>query len=168
MSDEPRTSTRRDPVEEAVRQWSARHPDASAFRGLTALIRTYGVVVRGVETILRPLGLNLSRFEVLLLLQFTREGRLPMTRLRDLLMIHGSSVTYLVDRLEEAGLVARRPDPADGRVSLVCITDEGHLVADRAAALLVEHDFGPIAALPEERRELLADLLGALRGDEPA
>src|SRR5262249_38915016 len=166
-SEERQASTRRDPVEEGGGQGSARHPDASAVRGLTALIRTYGVVVRGGETILAPLGLNLSGFGGLLLPRSTRDGRLPADRPRSLLMTHGSSVTYLVDRLEEAGLVARRPDPGDGRVSLVCITEEGRLAADRAVARLVEHDFGPLAVLPEERRELLADLLGELRGDEP-
>ena len=44
---------------------------------------------------------------MLLLLSFTREERLPVMRLRDLLLVHGSSATYLVDRLAEAGMVTR-------------------------------------------------------------
>jgi DNA-binding MarR family transcriptional regulator len=85
-------------------------------------------------------------------------------RLRDLLMVHGSSVTYLVDRLEEARLVERRPDPADGRVSLVCITDQGRETVNRASARLVEFQFGAIGDLGEQEREMLASLLDRLRG----
>jgi len=156
----------RDPVDEATRQWAERYADASGFRGLVSLIRTYGTVIRSVETQLRPFGLNLSRYEVLLLLSFTRAGRLPAMRLRDLLMVHGSSVTYLVDRLEEAGFVAREADPDDGRVALVCITDAGRAVVEKASNRLVEFEFGALGELSESERELLSELLANLRNGE--
>jgi len=164
MASDERVVQPRDPVDEATRHWGERYSDASGFRGLVSLIRSYGAVVRSVEAVLRPLGLNLSRYEVLLLLSFTRAGHLPTMRLRDLLMVHGSSVTYLVDRLEEARLIERRPDPDDGRVSLVCITDAGRETVSRASARLVEFQFGAIGDLGEDEREMLASLLGRLRG----
>jgi DNA-binding MarR family transcriptional regulator len=157
-----------DPVREAARQWGERYPDDSGFLGLVSLIRTYSVVVRSVEAVLRPLGLNLSRFEVLLLLSFTRAGRLPSMRLRDLLMVHGSSVTYLVDRLEEAGLIERLSDPGDGRVSLVSLTDEGRTLVDRAAQDLAAAGFGTFGELDEDKRDGLARLLADLRRASPA
>jgi len=166
MTQDDHTIRARDPVEEATRQWAERYPDASGFRGLTSLIRTYGAVIRSVETLLRPLGLNLSRYEVLLLLSFTRAGRLPSMRLRDLLMVHGSSVTYLVDRLEEAGFVSREADPEDGRVALVCLTDAGRAVVEEASNRLVEFEFGALGSLTEEQRRTLADLLATLRNGE--
>jgi DNA-binding MarR family transcriptional regulator len=89
-------------------------------------------------------------------------------RLRDLLMIHGSSVTYLVDRLEEAGWVAREPDPSDRRVSLVRLTDAGRERVDRASALLVEREFGLFSALDDDRQELFSDLLAELRQEGAA
>lgn len=152
-----------DPVEKAQRQWSSRHPDESAFLVLTSLLRTYSLVLRDLERALRPLELTLSRFEVLLLLSFTREGRLPVMRLRDLLMIHGSSATYLVDRLVNAGWVSREADPSDRRVSLVCLTPEGRAAVERGVAALVDAGFGPIGALGEDDRRELARLLGELR-----
>ena len=159
----------RDPVEEAVRHWHDRYADGgTGFRALTSLVRTYGVVTRAIESILRPLELTLSRYEVLLLLSFTRTGSVPIMRLRDLLMIHGSSVTYLVDRLEEAGWVAREADRSDRRVSLVRLTDAGREVVDRASALLVEYEFGLFAALDVDRLDLFADLLGELRQEGEA
>jgi DNA-binding MarR family transcriptional regulator len=160
-------AVRRDPVEEAVRQWAPRYPGAEGFRALTSLVRSYAAAVREVDRSLRPLGLTLSRFEILLLLSFSRGGRLPMMRIRDLLLVHGSRVTYLVGRLEEAGLVRRGADPDDRRVSLVSLTEEGNALVERAAAHLAESGFGVFAALDEERLAQLGDLLGELRR-EPA
>jgi DNA-binding MarR family transcriptional regulator len=160
----------RDPVEAAARHWAERYPGfpPAGFRALTSLVRTYGVVLRSVEALLGPLGLTLSRYEVLLLLSFTRTGSVPIMRLRDLLMIHGSSVTYLVDRLEESGWVVRELDPADRRVSLVVLTKEGRDVVDRASAMLVEGRFGVLGALEESRADLLSDLLAELRQEAEA
>ena len=156
-----------DPVEKARRLWSERHPDESGFEVLVALLRTYGVVLRELERLLKPLELTLSRFEVLLLLSFTRQGRLPVMRLRDLLLIHGSSATYLVDRLVGAGWVAREADPADRRVSLVTLTEAGREVVDRGVAALVAGGFGPVAGMDGPRRRELAALLAAMRGVAP-
>ena len=103
-----------DPVEKARRQWAARHPDESGFVVLVSLLRTYALVLRDLERRLRPLDLTISRFEVLLLLSFARGGRLPVMRLRDLLLVHGSSATYLVDRLTERAGWRARPTPATG------------------------------------------------------
>jgi DNA-binding MarR family transcriptional regulator len=126
------------------------------------------VMVRAQEALLRPLGLNLSRFEVLMMLSFTRSAGLRMSRIRDLLTVHGSSVTYLVDRLAEAGLVARTPDPADGRVSLVSITPAGRDVAETAARTLAGAGFGALSVFDEEQLQELGDLLARLRPDPAA
>jgi DNA-binding MarR family transcriptional regulator len=153
----------RDPVEEASRHWADRYPDAQGFSSLVSLIRAYSVAVRSIEVVLRPLGLNLSRYEVLLLLSFTRAGRLPTMRLRDLLMVHGSSVTYLVDKLEEAGLVERQADAGDGRVLLVCVTDAGRVLVDDASRALAAAGFGAFAALDAARATQLIEILAHVR-----
>jgi DNA-binding MarR family transcriptional regulator len=153
----------RDPVDEAAARWAERHPGAPGFRALVSLVRGYAATAREVDRLLRPAGLTMSRFEVLLMLSFSRAGALPVMRIRDLLMVHGSSVTYLVDRLAAAGLVTRESDPADRRVSLVAITDEGRAAVDRAAALLAEGGFGPLDGLGEDDLAALSGLLTRLR-----
>jgi DNA-binding MarR family transcriptional regulator len=155
-----------DPVEKARRQWAGRHPDESGFTVLVSLLRTYALVLRDLERRLRPLGLTISRFEVLLLLSFARGGRLPVMRLRDLLLVHGSSATYLVDRLTEAGWVAREADPADRRVSIVRLTAAGRARMEAGVRALTEAGFGPIGALDEDARRELSALLAAVRGAE--
>lgn len=150
-------------MEEAAARWAESYPGAPGFRALTSLVRGYGAVVREVEALLRPLGLSLSRFEVLLLLSFSRAGALPIMKIRDLLMVHGSSVTYLVDRLQEAGWVARDGDPGDRRVSLVRITDAGRATVSEGARVLAGNGFGPLGALDDAALGDLADTLGRLR-----
>ncbi len=156
-----------DPVEKARRTWAERHPDESGFVVLVSMLRTYNLLMRELERLLKPLELTLSRFEVLLLLSFTRGRALPVMRLRDLLMIHGSSATYLVDRLTEAGWVAREADPRDRRVSIVRLTHAGARMVDRGVDALAGAGFGPIAGLAEGDRQALAALLAALRGAPP-
>ncbi|GAA5193626.1 hypothetical protein GCM10023322_56090 [Rugosimonospora acidiphila] len=58
-----------------------------------------------------------------------------------------TAMTYLLDELEAAGLVERRPDPSDRRVRQVLITDSG-------SAALTEYS----GRVREEQRRLLAPL----------
>ena len=71
-------------------------------------------------------------------------------------------MTYLLDDLEEAGLVERRPDPADRRARRVSLTDVG--VARLAEFMCGLHNAedGLLAPLDEEERTQLRDLLRRL------
>src|SRR3954449_12352378 len=127
-----------DPIEEAVRQWRA-HGGGDAADGMaagTSLMRAQAIVLARVDDVLRPLGLSFARYELLMLLSFTRRGALPMARAGALLQVHPASVTNAATRLEAAGLVLRRPHPQDGRAVLVEVTDSGRELGMRATALL--------------------------------
>lgn len=62
-----------------------------------------------------------------------REGPQRMGRLAELERITPPSLTGIVDRLEQRGLVAREPNPEDARSTVVCVTPSAHelLVAIR-------------------------------------
>ncbi|MEU8778213.1 MarR family transcriptional regulator [Streptomyces sp. NPDC048606] len=83
---------------------------------------------------------------------------LPMRRIARKLRCEPSNVTGIIDRLESRGLVARHPDPADRRVKLAALTEEGAQTADRLRESL---DFArePLAGLSAQEREALRDLL---------
>lgn len=157
-----------DPVEKARRQWVATgKPDESGFTVVVSMLRSYGLMIRELERVLKPLDLTLSRYEVLLLLSFTKGERLPIMRLRDLLMIHGSSATYLVDKLVAAGWLERQHDPDDRRVSIVHLTAPGRRRMEKGTKALAAAGFGPVAGLDDDDRRALAGLLAAMRGAEP-
>jgi len=71
-------------------------------------------------------SLGLGEYEVLLLLARADERRLRMSELADRLVLSRSGVTRLVDRLEDAGMVARGSCDTDRRGSWAILTDAGH------------------------------------------
>lgn len=134
----------RDPVAEARDHWVA-HGWADAAEGMaavTSLMRAQQIVLGRVEATLRPFGVTFARYEVLMLLLFSRGGALPMRVIGERLQVHPTSVTNAVDRLEEAGLVAREPHPTDRRTTLVRLSRSGRAVARRATKALNADVFG--------------------------
>lgn len=127
-----------DPIAEAKRQWSA-HGWAEAAAGMsavTSIMRTQQLMLARVERTLKPFGLSFARFEMLRLLAFTREGRMPMASAIARLQVHPTSVTNTVSRLVKDGLVQRETHPDDGRAALVVLTDAGREVIEAATASL--------------------------------
>lgn len=59
-------------------------------------------------------GLTFARYEALVLLAFSREGQLSMSRIGERLMVHPTSATNIV-HAAASGFVERLPYPADGR-----------------------------------------------------
>ncbi|QIS14210.1 MarR family transcriptional regulator [Nocardia arthritidis] len=70
-------------------------------------------------------GLSGIWFEVLLRLARSPEQQLRPTELASMTSFSSGGTTKLVDRIERAGLVERRPDPSDRRATLIAITDAG-------------------------------------------
>src|SRR3954465_7883975 len=102
----------------------------------TSLMRAQQIVLAAVDAELRPMGLTFARFEALRLLAFTRRGELPMGKIGTRLMVHPTSVTNSIDRLEADGLVERRPHPDDRRTTLAAITSTGRSTVSRATRKL--------------------------------
>ena len=133
-----------DPIDEARAQWSVRwEPDVSdAMAAATSIMRAQQVVLAAVDGALRPFGLTCARYEGLVLLLHSRQGALPLGKMGQRLMIHPTSVTNIIDRLEQQELVRRRPHPTDGRTTLAELTDEGLSLAERATMAVNEVAFG--------------------------
>ncbi|MCW2675166.1 MAG: MarR family transcriptional regulator [Modestobacter sp.] len=155
-----------DPIAEATRQWRAHGwgDAADGMAAVTSVMRAQAIVLARVEEVLRPLGLSFARYELLMLLSFTRSGALPMARAGALLQVHPASVTNAATRLEAAGFVRRRPHPDDGRAVLVEITAEGRAVAARATDELNDGVFRR-PGLTGEQVQTLVDVIRELRRD---
>lgn len=128
----------RDPIELARENWIAAgwSDSADGMAIVTSIVRVQQVLVQTIDELLRPFDLTFSRFEVLMLLRFSRTGALPLGKIGERLQVHPASVTNAVDRLEASGFVARIPNPQDGRSVLAAITPGGRDVAEHAATRL--------------------------------
>lgn len=131
---------------------------------ITSIMRAQQILLAGADAVLKPYGLTFARYEALVLLTFSRTGSLPLSRIGERLMVHPTSVTNTIDRLEQAELVARRPNPRDGRGVLAVITDKGRDVTERATRDLTAREFGLGAYTPEQCAQIF-DLLRVLRVD---
>ena len=151
-----------DPVQRAFELWQDRWGESSSMRAVTSLMRAHQLVLAEVDAIVKPYGLTFARYEALVLLVFSKKGELPLSKIGERLQVHPTSVTNIVDRLEKSGLVARKPNPNDGRGVLAEITDQGRLVVEKATADLMAAEFG-LGALSGEQHDSLFDTLRDLR-----
>ena len=153
-----------DPIEEARRQW-IEHGWADAADGMaavTSIVRAQQILLQRIDAVLRPRDLSFARYEILMLLSFTKRGSLPMTRMGTLLQVHPTSVTSAVDRLEAQGYVERLPHPTDRRAVLASITDEGRALAEGATMALNSEVFQRLG-ITQNQISQLRTVLHALR-----
>jgi MarR family 2-MHQ and catechol resistance regulon transcriptional repressor len=110
-------------------------PDRTATLQLViALARAYQALERGVRPHLARSGLGMTEFAVLEVLY--HKGALQLGEIRDRILVTGASTTYVVKRLEERGLVRRRPSVEDQRVVFGELTAAGRALID---VLFPEH-----------------------------
>ncbi|TYL54039.1 MarR family winged helix-turn-helix transcriptional regulator [Agromyces mariniharenae] len=121
-----------------------------------ALLEVSALVQHGVEGQLRrDGGLSFVQFQILAILGEDPSSPRSMTDLADRLVHSRSGLTYQVDRLEQAGLVARVPSEQDERGVNVTLTPTGAAVLAR---VLPGH--------ADEVREVIVDALDGADRDE--
>jgi DNA-binding MarR family transcriptional regulator len=134
---------------------------------VTSIMRLQQVFLSRADAQLRPLGLTFARYEVLMLLSFSNKGSLPLGKISERLQVNAASVTSAVDRLEAQGLVARRPNPRDGRGTLAAITAPGRRLAAKATVAMNKGVFSDLGLDGPALRTLLdgMDQLRQAAGD---
>jgi DNA-binding MarR family transcriptional regulator len=148
-----------DPIRRAAKLWRSRWGAGSnpvAMASATSIMRVQQVLLSDFDAAVGRHGLTFARYEALVLLAFSREQRLPMSKIGQRLMVHPTSVTNIVQRLVGQELVERTPNPADGRGMLATITPAGVAVMEAATKDLVATGFGLGALTVREHDQLFA------------
>jgi DNA-binding MarR family transcriptional regulator len=151
-----------DPIDRAAQIWSTRIGESDSMAAVTSVFRVQQILQQAVDTALRPHELTFARYEALVLLRFSRAGALPMSLMGQRLQLHPTSITNIVDRLEAAELVRRRPHPTDKRTTLVEITDAGRHRGEEATKSVMTIDFG-LVGLSDDEVTSLTGLLAKVR-----
>lgn len=154
-----------DAVDEIVAQWRAERPDLdpSAKEVTGRVLRLGTAFQQRYAEAFRALGLGEGEYGVLAALR--RAGapfELTPTALARQRMMSTGGMTLALDRLERAGLVARRPNPADRRGVLVRLTAAGRRKADAAMERHVEIERELVGGLTVRERRDLVELLRKL------
>jgi DNA-binding MarR family transcriptional regulator len=154
-----------DEVDDLVAAWQAERPDLDVrpMQVLSRISRLARHLDRERRSAFAAHDLESWEFDVLSALR--RQGApyelSPGALLRATLVTSGT-MTNRIDRLENRGLVRRRPDPLDKRGVLVTLTAAGQARVDATLAGLLEAEQALLAGLPEASRDTLAGLLRVL------
>ena len=119
---------------------------------------------KGFMEALEPIGIGPKEFLLMRFVQAT-QGR-SQQALAERLGVPPSRMVALVDHLEEAGLVERRPDPEDRRVRGLYLTRKGRGALERAAKIAIDYETRLCAGINREEREQLIDLLQKLQAGQ--
>jgi DNA-binding MarR family transcriptional regulator len=146
-----------DPIIEASRQWSAHgwEEACDGMAAITSIVRAQQLFLGRIDAVLRPLELTFARYEVLMLLLFSRRGALPLNKIGARLQVHPTSVTNAVDRLEEQDLIKRVPHSSDRRTTLAEILPVGRELALQATRALNEEVFSQPGMSSDDLKELV-------------
>jgi len=151
-----------DPIDRAAQIWARRFGPSPSMAAVTSIMRAQQILLGELDALLRPYDLTFARYEALVLLTFSRRGALPLGMIGERLMVHPTSVTNIIGRLEGQKMVVRRPNPADGRGTLAEITDVGRAVVKQATADLMAAEFG-LGGFAEAQLKEIFDLFRELR-----
>ncbi len=113
---------------------TADRPPVTAEVAFRSFIRAFGLVERAMQSHFHRFGISGAQWGVLRNLhraEAAGEGGLRLTDLSQRLLIRPPSVTGVVDRLEEAGLVLRASVPGDLRAKRVALTAAGRELVER-------------------------------------
>lgn len=152
-----------DIVAQVMRQWQRVHPglDTAPMAVIGRLNRCFLLIQQAADAPLREHGLTRPEFDVLGALRRLDRELTPSQIARET-FASGAAVTKRLRLLEERGLVARRPDDRDGRVSHLSLTEHGRTLIDQMLPEQVDYDASLLAGLTVERQRELAELLSEL------
>jgi MarR family 2-MHQ and catechol resistance regulon transcriptional repressor len=95
----------------------------NTLKALTSLLRASSSVEKVVRLDMTSYGLNSTEFAVMELLY--NKGRQPIQMVGKRILLASSSITYVIDKLEEKKLVERVADEKDRRVTFADLTEMG-------------------------------------------
>ena len=148
-----------------VEQWQRERPDVdpSSMAVFARLTRAHLAASRAIEATLGRHGLNRGEFDLLASLRRSSAPyRLSPGDLARAMVLSPAATTNRMRRLEDRGLVVRRPDPVDGRFGVVELTGAGKEVVDAAVTDHVATLDRLLAGLRGADREALPQLLAAV------
>ena len=150
-----------DEVERLVAGWRQALPDldVSPLEVLSRVTRLARHLDRQRTTVFARHELETWTFDVLSALRRAEGEQLSPGQLLAQTLVTSGTMTNRIDRLEERGLVRRKPDPNDARSVRVQLTAVGRRRVDSALGDLVARENSILGSLDESERATLAALL---------
>jgi DNA-binding MarR family transcriptional regulator len=130
---------------------------------LVSILRTAAVLEHEFNDALKPFDITMTQYNVLRILRGSGSGGLCGREVGERLIAPEPDVPRLLDRMAEAGLLARERDPADRRHVTARITPKGLRLLDDVEPALVAIERRRMGSLTPDEIQLLVRHLDAVR-----
>ncbi len=132
------------------------------------LSKAHQLMGRVFNRLLREHGIEFNSAQGRILFVLWERDGIPITELAQATMLSKSTLTSMLDRLEEAGHLRREPSPEDRRATLIALTEKNRLLRDRYNQVSKEmtelfyEGFTPeeVASFEDYLRRILENLSG--------
>ena len=132
----------------------------SSMNAFIGLNRTLDYLEKIVREDVKQYGLSITEFAVLELLY--NKGDQPIQRIRERVLIASSSISYVVDKLEEKGCVTRIRNQQDKRIINASLTQQGRRIMDEIFPKHAETIQSTFSILTDEELQTLQNTLKKL------
>jgi DNA-binding MarR family transcriptional regulator len=160
-----RQSNEPDAVDEIQLAWERERPGVptGSIGVVTRIWRAGKLLADDRRRTLARLGIDAATLDLLATLRRAGEPyRLTAGEIAERALVSAGAISQRVARAERAGLVRRDRSTADGRVSYVTLTGDGHVLIEQVVGGLLTHEETLLAALAPTQRDELAELLRVL------
>ena len=123
---------------------------------LMAVVRAAETFKRVVSVIYRKQALSFPQYNVLRVLDASKDGQCRITDVSRIMLVPGANMTGIAKRLEKNGFIVRKSDPLDERVTILKLTPRGKTTLINIEKVLDKHTHAMLKGFPaQEKRELL-------------
>jgi len=125
-----------------------------------AVVRMAEVFKRSVSATFRKYKLSFPQYNVLRVLDATKNGQNRITNVSRIMLVPSANMTGIAKRLEKSGLLTRTSDPRDERVTLLTITPKGRTLLAKIEKERDQHMNTMLRGFSEDEKQ---DLLGKVK-----
>jgi MarR family 2-MHQ and catechol resistance regulon transcriptional repressor len=137
-----------------------RHELDTSLKLFIVLSRAFRALNDKANQSIQSFNLNPTEFAVLELLY--HKGEQPLQQIGGKILLASGSITYVVDKLENKGLLARKACPKDRRVTYAQITDEGKQLLNEIFPKHEQHIHTLVDGLTQQEKEQAIQLIKKL------
>lgn len=128
-----------------------------------SIIRTSSMLTDAFERMLKPHGITSTQFNVLRILRGAGDTGLCRNEIGDRMITRMPDVTRLLDRMEEAGYIARERSTEDRRMVRTSLADKGYQLLAEIDEEVSTEQRRPFRELSEKQLEELIEMLASVR-----
>jgi len=128
-----------------------------------ALLRTASVVGRALSRVLEPWDLSLAQYNALRIVRGAGPGGIATLAVRERMIEEGTTITRILDKLEQSGYIGRERALPDRRQVMCEVTTEGRRLLDKIDPIVDAADEEAVASLTARDVAQLIDLLDTVR-----